>query len=186
MNEADSLAGRLLLALPGMGDPRFARATIAMFVHNAQGAFGLDLGSLRSDVRFRDVLEELDIESADAPDCPVLHGGPVETGRGFVIHSRDWMSEATLDVPALAAVTASPAILTAIANGTGPRQWLFALGYAGWGPGQLDDEMHRHGWHAAAGNSQILFDTPPEHRWEAAWRAEGIDPSLLASETGHA
>lgn len=186
MPDANSLAGRLLLALPGMGDPRFARATIAMFVHDAGGAFGIDLGTARQDIRFREVLEELGIPPGEAPDCPVLHGGPVESGRGFVIHSRDWMGEGTLDVPALAAVTASPAILEAIALGKGPHQWLFALGYAGWAPGQLDDEMHRHGWHAAAGNPAILFDTAPSRRWEAAWRAEGIDPALLASETGHA
>jgi len=175
MNEADSLAGRLLLALPGMGDPRFARATIAMFVHNAQGAFGLDLGSLRSDVRFHDVLEELDIESADAPDCPVLHGGPVETGRGFVIHSRDWMSEGTLDVPALAAVTASPAILTAIANGTGPRQWLFALGYAGWGPGQLESELAQGAWFMIAPDPALIFTPEPGRMWERALARKGVE-----------
>ena len=186
MTQDHSLAGRLLLALPGMGDPRFDRAAIAMFVHDAGGAFGIDLAHPCDDISFHDMLDELGIDPGEAPECSVLHGGPVETGRGFVLHSPEWTAAGSLVVPPLGALTASPDILEAIAAGKGPRRWLFALGYSGWGPGQLDGEMQRHGWHAAEGRAAILFETPMERRWAATWRAEGIDPALLASETGRA
>lgn len=186
MTQAQTLAGRLLLAMPGMGDPRFERATIALYVHDMQGAFGIDLATLRTDITFHGLLEELGIKPGRAPDCPVLHGGPVEPGRGFVLHSPDWTGAGTLAVPPLGALTATPEILEAIAAGQGPRHSLIALGYAGWGPGQLDGEMQRHGWHAAEGRAAILFETVVERRWVATWRAEGIDPALLASQTGRA
>ena len=186
MTEAHYLAGRLLLAMPGMGDPRFDHAAIALCVHDENGAFGLDLGTVREGVRFHKLLEELDIDPGVAPDCPVLHGGPVEPGRGFVLHSADWGGAESLTVEPLGVLSASLDVLRAIAEGRGPGQWLVALGYAGWGPGQLDGEMRRHGWYAAEGRRNIVFDTPVARRWQAAWRAEGIDPALLASETGRA
>lgn len=186
MTDANYLAGRLLLALPGIGDPRFDHAVIALCVHDAKGAFGLGVGQIRSGVSLHELLRELEIEPGLAPDCPVHHGGPVEPGRGFVLHSPDWTSPETMAAPPLGAVSASLDILRAIAAGNGPRRWLIALGYAGWAAGQLDEEMRRHGWHAAEGRADILFETPAEARWAATWRAEGIDPSLLASETGRA
>jgi len=186
MTEARYLGGRLLLAMPGMGDPRFERAVIAMCVHDENGAFGIGIGHIRNGVSFHELLRELEIETGLAPDCPVHHGGPVEPGRGFVLHSADWSSPDTLAVPGLGALSASLDILRAIAEGKGPERWLIALGYAGWAPGQLDGEMRRHGWHAAGGHGGILWDTPAERRWSAAWKAEGIDPALLASQTGRA
>ncbi len=186
MTDAQYLAGRLLLAMPGMGDPRFARAAIALYMHDENGAFGVGIGHLRSGVTLHGLLAELDIEPGVAPDCPIHHGGPVEPGRGFVLHSPDWGGDDTLRVGPLGGLSASLDILRAIAAGQGPDKWLIALGYAGWGPGQLDMEMRHHGWYAAAGRSDILFERPAETRWTAAWRAEGIDPSLLASETGRA
>lgn len=186
MTEAQYLAGRLLLAMPGMGDPRFARAAIALYMHDANGAFGVGIGHLRSGVGLHDLLEDLEIEPGEAPDCPVHDGGPVEPGRGFVLHSPDWQGEGTITMAPLGSLSASLDILRAIAEGTGPRHWLIALGYAGWGEGQLDNEMRHHGWYAAAGRSDILFERPAELRWAAAWRAEGIDPALLASQTGRA
>ncbi len=186
MTDAQYLAGRLLLAMPGMGDPRFDHAAIALCVHDENGAFGLDVATIREGVRLHALLEELDIDPGLAPDCPVLHGGPVEPGRGFVLHSSDWGGDESLAVEPLGKLSASLDVLRAIAEGRGPSRWLIALGYAGWGPGQLDSEMRRHGWYAAEGRSAILFDTPVERRWTAAWRAEGIDPALLASETGRA
>ncbi len=186
MTDANYLSGRLLLAMPGMGDPRFARAAIALYVHDENGAFGVGVGNLRSGVTLHELLIELDIEPGVAPDCPIHNGGPVEPGRGFVLHTADWQSEDTLTVAPLGGLSASLDILRAIAAGRGPTKWLVALGYAGWAPGQLDMEMRHHGWHAAAGRSEVLFDHPTERRWAAAWRAEGIDPALLASETGRA
>ncbi len=116
----------------------------------------------------------------------MLNGGPVEPGRGFVLHSRDWVSPETLKVGRLCGLTGSLDVLRAIAAGEGPAQWLIALGYAGWAPGQLENEMRHHGWHAATGRAEILFGTPTERRWHAAWQAEGIDPALLSTTTGRA
>lgn len=184
--DAEFLTGRLLLAMPGMFDPRFAQAVIAMCVHDANGALGIGIGRLHDSLRFRAVLEEAGIEPGEAPDAPVHLGGPVELQRGFVLHSPDWQGNGTIAAGEHWALSFSTDVLRAIAAGEGPRHWLFALGYAGWGEGQLEGEMRQHGWYAAAGRSEVLFATPAPERWKAAWRAEGIDPALLASETGRA
>jgi putative transcriptional regulator len=186
MTEAQYLSGRLLLAMPGMFDPRFDRSVIAMCTHDEDGAFGVGVGHAREGLHFHSVLRELDIDPGAAPDCPVLDGGPVEPGRGFVLHSTDWGGQGTMEVAGLCALSASLDVLRAIAEGRGPDRWLIALGYAGWGPGQLDAEMRHHGWFAAGGHSAVLFETPLEDRWSAAWKAEGIDPALLANVTGRA
>jgi putative transcriptional regulator len=184
--DAPFLTGRLLLAMPGMADPRFERAAIAMVAHDSDGAVGIGIGHKRAGIRFRGLLEQLGVEPGAAPDVEVHHGGPVEPGRGFVLHSEDWGGQDTIRVPGLGAMTGTIDVLKAIAEGKGPGRWLIALGYAGWGGGQLDEEMTRHGWFAAAGTPALLFDTPAEERWEAAFRAEGIDPRLLVAETGAA
>lgn len=186
MTDTEYLAGRLLLAMPGMGDPRFDHAVIAMCLHDENGAFGIGVGELREGVRFHELLRELGLDPGVAPDCAVHHGGPVEPGRGFILHSEDWTSEGTVGIAPLGALSASLDILRAIAEGHGPRQWLIALGYAGWAAGQLDAEMKRHGWYAARGRPAVLFDTPAERRWTASWNAEGIDPSHLSPMTGSA
>ena len=186
MTDPQFLAGRLLLAMPGMGDPRFDRSVNVLCTHDEHGALGVGIGHLRANVTFHALLREVGIEPGVAPDCPVHHGGPVEPGRGFVLHSTDWGGQGTLEVAPLCALSASIDVLQAIADGRGPSRWLFALGYAGWGPGQLDEEMRRHGWYAAGGHPEILFDTPVEERWTAAWKADGIDPALLANVTGSA
>ncbi|WP_310531006.1 YqgE/AlgH family protein [Novosphingobium sp.] len=186
MTESQFLAGRLLLAMPGMGDPRFDHSVIAMITHDESGAFGLGLGHLREGVGLHEILEELDIDPGKAPDAPVHDGGPVEPTRGFILHSRDWQDEESLDAGPLGMVSASLDLLRAIAEGRGPERWLMTLGFAGWGPGQLDNEMRHHGWYAADGHPEVIWETRAAGRWQAAWRAEGIDPSLLASETGTA
>lgn len=186
MTESAYLNGRLLLAMPGMSDPRFAHAVIAMFVHDAHGALGIGLGEVRKGLRLHALLRNLQIDPGLAPDAPVLSGGPVEPQRGFVIHTPDWEGPGTVVAPPLGAMSASLDVLKAIAAGEGPSKWLFALGYAGWGEGQLDGEMRRHGWYAAQGRAEILFETPAAERWKATWAAEGIDPALLASQTGRA
>jgi putative transcriptional regulator len=157
-----------------------------MFVHDAHGALGIGLGEVRKGLRFHALLRNLDIQPDQAPDAPVLSGGPVEPQRGFVIHTPDWDGPGTVLAGPLGAMSASLEVLKAIAAGEGPSKWLFALGYAGWGEGQLDGEMRRHGWYAAKGNPAILFDTTAAQRWKATWAAEGIDPALLASQTGRA
>ncbi len=194
--EASYLSGRLLLAMPGMPDPRFAGSAIALCVHDENGALGIGIDTLLEGVTLHALLTDLDIDPGLAPDCGVLMGGPVESSRGFVLHSPEWVSPsdnaAEADHPASLAVSdqwalsASRDVLVAIAEGRGPAQWLVALGYAGWGPGQLDGEMRHHGWYAAQGRRSILFDNPAHDRWSRAWKAEGIDPALLANVTGRA
>jgi putative transcriptional regulator len=184
------LSGKLLLAMPGMADPRFERAVIALCVHDENGAIGVGIGHKRAGIGFRGLLKQLDIDPGQAPDCAVHQGGPVEPGRGFVLHSTDWGGQDSLQVNGpdgvLFAMTGTMDVLKAIAEGRGPSKWIVALGYAGWGEDQLDQEMTRHGWFAAHADKAILFDTPTDERWAAAFKAEGIDPRLLASETGAA
>ena len=156
-----------------MSDPRFDRSVIALCMHDANGAFGIGFGQVREGIRFRELLEEVGVEPGCAPDCEVHHGGPVEPGRGFVLHSADWDGPGTIAVEPLGALSASLDVLKAIAAGTGPSRWLFALGYAGWAPGQLEGEMRRHGWYAAAGRPQVLFDTAAASRWSATWARRG-------------
>lgn len=182
------LSGKLLLAMPGMADPRFERAVIALCVHDENGAIGIGIGHKRAGLSFRGLLRQLDIDPGEVKDRAVLHGGPVEPGRGFVLHSTDWGGQETLQVAGGSgetfAMTGTLDVLRAIAEGRGPSRWLVALGYAGWGDGQLDEEMTRHGWFAASGSAAILFDTPADERWGAAFKAEGVDPRLLVGETG--
>ena len=190
MSDPRFLSGKMLLAMPGMADPRFDRAVIAMAVHDEHGAVGIGIGHKRAGLKFRQLLKQLELDPGEAPDCTVHHGGPVEPGRGFVLHSEDWGGQDTIRIVGASggnyAMTGTIDVLKAIAEGRGPQRWLVSLGYAGWGEGQLDEEMTRHGWFAAAGSAELLFDTATEERWERAFRAEGIDPRLLVSETGAA
>lgn len=182
------LSGKLLLAMPGMADPRFERAVIAMCVHDENGAVGIGIGHKRAGITLRGLLRQLEIDPGSAPDCAVHHGGPVEPGRGFVLHSTDWGGQDTIQVNGadgpLFGLTGTIDVLKAIAEARGPAQWIAALGYAGWDPGQLEGEMTRHGWFAARAEPSMLFDTPTDGRWGAAFKNEGIDPRLLTSETG--
>ena len=186
MEQPPSLSGRYLLAMPGMADRRFDRAVIAMAVHDENGAVGIGIGHLRGGLRLRQLLKQLDIDPGEAPDREVHHGGPVEPGRGFVLHSDDWAGQDTLPIVGLGAMTGTIDVLRAIAEGRGPSCWLVALGYAGWGPGQLDGEMTRHGWFAVPATPGMLFETATDDRWEAAYRSAGVDPRLLVGETGAA
>jgi putative transcriptional regulator len=186
MDTAPFLSGQLLLAMPGMGDPRFERAVIAICVHDQNGAVGIGVGHQRAGTRLRALMSQLGIAPGLAPDAPVLHGGPVEPGRGFVLHSTDWGGQDTIAVAGLGAMTGTIDVLRAIAEGRGPSRFVVALGYAGWGEGQLDEEMTRHGWFAADGDPAILFDTPVEDRWTNSFRSAGIDPRLLTAQAGAA
>ena len=178
------LSGKLLLAMPGMGDPRFDRAVIAMCVHDENGAVGIGVGHQRSGIGLRGLLKQLGLDPGKAPNAAIHHGGPVEPGRGFVLHSDDWGGQDTIAVTGLGALTGTIDVLRAIADGRGPSRYVVSLGYAGWGEGQLDEEMTRHGWFAASGSPAILFDTPVDDRWRASFEAEGIDPRLLTSQAG--
>lgn len=180
-----TLAGKLLLAMPGMSDPRFARAVIAMCAHDEEGALGIGIGHLVPEMSFRDLLDNVGIDPGAAPDVPVHRGGPVEPHRGFLLHSPEWPAPGGMALNPVFGLTASLEALREIAEGRGPKHWLFALGYAGWGAGQLDGEMQRHGWFAGEASDAVVFDTPARARWTGAWRAAGIDPAMLVSVSGH-
>ncbi|HQS68407.1 MAG TPA: YqgE/AlgH family protein [Novosphingobium sp.] len=186
MSEAEYLSGRLRLAMPAMGDARFAHAVIAMCVHDEYGALGIGIGAVREGVTLHGLLADIGIDPGVAPDVPVLDGGPVETARGFVLHTNDWGGEGSVTVNPLCQLSASLDVLRAIAEGRGPSKFLVALGYAGWAGGQLEGEMRHHGWYAAKGHPEVLFGTPTGRRWTQAWKREGIDPAHLVGQTGRA
>jgi putative transcriptional regulator len=181
-----SLAGELLLALPGIGDPRFEQAVIAMCLHEPDGAMGVGIGRIVPGLGLHTLLKQLDIEAGVAPDAPIHLGGPVEKQRGFVLHSPDWRGEDTLLVSEAMSLTTTLDVLRAIAAGEGPDRWLVALGYAGWGEEQLDEELRRHGWLSVGASEELLFDVPTKDRWPRAFAAAGVDVRLLAPTSGHA
>jgi len=181
------LVGQLLVAMPSMQDTRFAKTVIYMCAHNAEGAMGLVINRALDALSFPDLLEQLDIQISTALDDVDVHfGGPVETGRGFVLHSPDYLQEGTMVVADGVALTATVEILRAIASGKGPQRHLLALGYAGWGPGQLDSEIKANGWLNVGADEVLVFDTDLNTKWERAMAKIGIDPSMLSESAGHA
>jgi putative transcriptional regulator len=186
--KSNSLAGQLLVAMPQMGDPRFARSVIYLCTHSGEaGAMGLVINKPLGSLTLAELFAQLDIESGDfAQKQPVHFGGPVEPGRGFVLHTADYQEEGTLPITGNIAITATLDIMRAIGKDRGPRQSLFALGYAGWAPGQLDAEIQANGWLSVAADERIVFDPDHEAKWQRALGKLGIDLSLLSSDAGHA
>jgi putative transcriptional regulator len=185
--ETDGLAGQLLVAMPQMQDPRFARTVIYMCAHTPEGAMGLVVNRLVHSITFPDLLEQLGVEPAlGGNEIRVHFGGPVESGRGFVLHTAEYNREGTLPINSGIALTATVDILRDIARGTGPRQRLLALGYAGWGPGQLDAEIQANGWLQVPADEQLVFGGDLDNKWEHALAKLGIDFGRLSSESGHA
>lgn len=181
-----SYAGRLLLAMPDMPDPSFRHAVIALCVHDTEGAMGIDLGTTIDGVGLHSLLDNFGIDTGGVADMPVLRGGPVEPRRGFILHSLDWQNEHMVAVGDGWGLCGSLDILKDIAEGRGPSRFVVALGYAGWGAGQLDEELTRPGWFIGDAHDDIVFATRAERRWEAAFAHSGIDPHHLASQSGHA
>jgi len=181
------LAGMLLVAMPGMADPRFDRSVIYLCAHSSEGAMGIVVNQLAENVAFEAIVEQLGIEaSTEAKGLKVHLGGPVESSRGFVLHSADYVHENTLVIDESFALTATVDVLRAIAGGEGPKRKVFALGYAGWAPGQLDAEIQKNGWLVAPPDQQIVFELDDADKWAGALRKIGVDPSLLSSTAGHA
>lgn len=182
------MSGQLLLALPGIGDPRFERAVVAMCLHDSAGALGVAIHQPHPRMTLGRVLAEMGLEAQDSriAAAPVFIGGPVEPGRGFVLHSADYGSGGTIHVGDHWAMTGTRDILEALAQGRGPAHWLVALGYAGWAAGQLEGELGQHGWMTAPATEALLYDTAPEQRWASAYAALGIDVSHLSAQPGHA
>nr|WP_307730351.1 YqgE/AlgH family protein [Alsobacter ponti] len=193
MSPSGFLDGQLLLAMPGMPDERFSRAVIYVCAHSPEGAMGLIINQPAPNIEFPALLEQLEITPksirlpASAEHFPVLRGGPVETGRGFVLHSSDFfIDRSTLPIDEGICLTATIDILRAIANGEGPRQAVLALGYAGWGAGQLESEMHENGWLHCPPDPDLVFDGRFDTKYDRALRKIGIDPAMLSTEAGHA
>lgn len=186
METANYLTGQFLLAMPGIGDPRFERAVIAMCAHDENGAVGIGLGAVVDGLGFHDLLEQLEIEQGGSPNAPVHFGGPMEPRRGFVVHSRDWSGQDTIDVAGRWALSGTVDVLRAIAEGKGPERWVIALGYAGWGAGQLEGELARPGWLNVEAPADLIYATAPERRWTAGLAATGVDARLLVGDAGTA
>jgi putative transcriptional regulator len=189
------LDGQLLIAMPSMGDPRFARAVIYMCAHSADGAMGIIINQRASNIRFTELLEQLNIvPPQDRINFPpslgamAVHlGGPVETGRGFVLHSADYFkAESTLPIDESVCLTATIDILRDIAKGAGPDKALLALGYAGWAPGQLESEIQANGWLNCAADPELVFDPEVDRKYSRALNKIGIDPIRLVNDSGHA
>lgn len=187
MIEPASLANHFLIAMPRLADPNFFHTVTYICEHTTEGALGIVINR-PLEMRLGEILTHMDIPNTDprAADIPVHMGGPVQQERGFVLHTPlgDW--EATLKVTDEIGITTSRDILTAIAEGRGPQQVLIALGYAGWGGGQLEQEMADNAWLSGPANTQILFEIPEAQRWEAAAASLGVDLNLLSGDVGHA
>lgn len=183
----NALAGQLLLAMPSLKDPNFAKSVILVCEHNADGALGLVVNR-RLPLKLGEVLRKLDLhtERAALETNPVYAGGPVEGGRGFVLHDAPGAYADSLTVGDSLAVSASEAVLAAIARGEGPRRFIVALGYAGWGPGQLEREFAENAWLAVPASPELVFDADVDERWQQAAGAIGLDLSRISDETGHA
>jgi putative transcriptional regulator len=189
------LDGQLLVAMPTMGDERFARTVIYLCAHSAEGAMGIVVNKPAADLNFPDLLVQLDIipdgERIRLPRrvgrMPVLMGGPVETSRGFVLHSPDFfIDQSTLPIDEGVCLTATVDILRAIAKGEGPTEAVLALGYAGWSEGQLESEIQANGWLHCPADPGLIFDGALDLKYDIALRKIGIDPAMLSSEAGHA
>jgi putative transcriptional regulator len=189
------LDGQMLIAMPTMGDERFTRSVIYVCAHSTEGAMGIVVNQPAPNIKFPDLLVQLEVIPAgerielptQAEDVKVLKGGPVETGRGFVLHSADFFIEnSTLPIDEGICLTATLDILKAIARGDGPASAILALGYAGWAPGQLEEEIQQNGWLHCAADLELIFGTDTDGKYDKALRKIGIDLGQLSSQAGHA
>jgi len=187
MNEIDSLAGQLLIAMPGMTDPNFEHTVTYICEHSDHGALGITVNRPMN-MDLAEVLQQLSLET-ETPELnsqPVLRGGPVQSERGFVLHdsSREW--DATTPIGNSISVTTSQDILTDLAAGKGPQRVVMALGYAGWGAGQLENEIRQNAWLTVPATQDLIFDLPFHQRWAAAAKSIGVNPASLSLQAGHA
>ncbi|MCP5145050.1 MAG: YqgE/AlgH family protein [Gammaproteobacteria bacterium] len=182
-----SLVNHFLVAMPGLADPNFHQTVTLICVHNEEGAMGLVINR-PTDLRLQQVLEQMDLASSNTAvnNQTVYEGGPVQRDHGFILHRPDTQWNSTLNVSESLAVSTSRDVLEAISHGEGPAMTLVTLGYAGWGAGQLEEEINSNSWLTVPVNNAIIFDLPAESRWRAAVTELGIDPASLMSEAGHA
>ena len=188
MTDHLDLTGKLLIAMPGMGDPRFAKSLVFMCAHSDEGGMGLVVNKPTGDIQLRQLLDQLDIAMhSDARNLPVHFGGPVETGRGFVLHGPDFTSALnTMDIEGGFGLTATLDVLEEMGRGMGPANAIVALGYSGWGPGQLEDEIAQNGWLTCDATHDLVFGTPDDAKWEAALNSIGVGALTLSADAGRA
>ena len=181
------LTGQMLLAMPAMADPRFAQSVVYVCAHTPDGAMGLVVNRPLAKPAFDDLLRQLEVEPVPpARRIRLCAGGPVDNARGFVLHTADWTGEGSLKVTDDLALTASLDVLKAIASGGGPRHGILALGYAGWGPGQLEAEITQNAWLSLPADTQLVFGDDHDAKWRRAMALLKIDPLLLSEAAGHA
>lgn len=186
-SDETSLTGQLLIAMPAMDDPNFAHSVILLCAHTDEGAMGIVLNQPLAKPSFDALLAQLDVEPVPpARQIQLCQGGPVDHGRGFVLHTSDWTSDGSLRVDDRLSLTASLDVLQEIAQGGGPKEGLLALGYSSWGPGQLDREMQENVWLSAPAKLELLFDPDHETKWRRALAILRVDPLLLSSVAGRA
>lgn len=189
LSEATYLSGHLLIATPGMQDPRFQKAVIYVCAHSEQGAMGLIINKVFHQLPYAELMSQLSlpVPSPEPQQTVCVHfGGPVETERGFVLHTSDYEEDSTLFVGDGIGLTATSNILKSIGAQKGPERTILALGYAGWSPGQLDTELQDNGWLTVSADLNLLFDEDVESKWDRAVSKLGVDPRLLSSDMGHA
>jgi putative transcriptional regulator len=181
------LTGQLLIAMPAMSDPQFTQSVVYLCAHTQEGAMGLVLNRPIVKPTFDDLLKQLNVEPLPpARQIRLYAGGPVANARGFVLHTSDWTGEGSLRVDETMALTASLDVLKVIAEGRGPRECVLALGYAGWGPGQLDKEIQQNAWLSVQADETLLFDSDHDTKWRRALAKLHVDPVLLSDVAGHA
>ena len=182
------LCGKLLIAMPSMGDPRFEKSVIYMCAHGQEGSMGLILNKPSDEVKFTQLLKQLKITHISRDHEPAVHfGGPVEMGRGFVLHSPEYHADdGMIAVDEDFSMSATLDVLRDIAAGTGPERSILALGYSGWGEGQLENEILANGWLTCDATPDLVFNTVPEDQWVAALHSLGVDPMMLSVSAGHA
>lgn len=187
-NDSTDLTGKLLIAMPGMGDPRFEKSVVFLCVHSPDETMGLIINKPALGLNMQDLFRQLDISIADGGiDANVLFGGPVENGRGFILHSGEYVeADATLEIGPQYSMTANKDVLEAMAEGRGPKQAILMLGYAGWGPGQLEQEIVQNGWLVTDASPELVFGSDNSIKWTAALKTLGIDPISLSATAGRA
>ena len=188
---AGFLDGQILIAMPGMQDPRFHRSLVYLCDHSADGAMGLIVNKRADNLKLKDLFGRLGIPIGDGPSelarAPVHYGGPVEMGRGFVLHSSDYHSDdATMQIDDATSMTATLDILHAMATHRGPNRAIIALGYAGWAPGQLEAELQANGWLACPADENLLFGADEDSKWNQALAKLGVHPAMLSPTGGRA
>ena len=183
------LAGKLIIAMPTMSDPRFKRSVVCICAHNEDGAIGIIINKIIESLSFSKIINQLKLKKNmtknDYKDH-IYFGGPVETERGFILHSSDYSSENSTSINSEISMTASTEILQALIDGNGPNKSIVALGYAGWGPGQLDTEIQSNAWLSVESDLELVFSAKTAEKWDMALEKIGVNPALLSTESGRA